>query len=101
MWQGSFLELQDYNNFGRYSELLCGPSSCCMAMCWDLEDLLSPVHSAGPWSPPQALPHGLPPALPHFFCSGTMLYNCIQEHNGRADPQAETGNRPCEEKSQL
>ena len=46
MWQGSFLELQDYNNFGRYSQLLCGPSSCCTAMCWDLEDLLSPVHSA-------------------------------------------------------
>ena len=101
MWQGSFLELQDYNNFGRYSQLLCGPSSCCTAMCWDLEDLLSPVHSAGPWSPPQALPHGLPPVLPHFFCSGTMLYNCIQEHNGRADHQAEMGNRPCEEKSQL
>lgn len=60
-----------------------------------------PVHSAGPWGPPHVLPRGLSPALPRFFCSGTRLYNSVQEHNGGRDPQAEVGNRPCQEKSQL
>uniref|UniRef100_A0A8D0ET03 Uncharacterized protein n=1 Tax=Strix occidentalis caurina TaxID=311401 RepID=A0A8D0ET03_STROC len=40
------------------SEPPCGLSCCCITMCWDPEDLLSPVHSAGPWSPSHALPHG-------------------------------------------
>ena len=60
-----------------------------------------PVHSAGPWRPPHALPCGLSLALRHFCCSGTRLYNSVQEHNGRRDPQAEVGNRACQEKSQL
>lgn len=46
-----------------------------------------------------ALPPGAPPALPHFFCRDTSLYDSIKDLSGGSDDLVETDHRPTEEKS--
>ena len=85
MWQGSFLELQDYNNFGKYSDLL-----------WTLQVLHGHVVGSGGPALPSALCRSLEPSSgPTSWASPSAASFLLQwDHAVQLYPRAQWEGRP-------